>query len=147
MSVLRKPPGATVDLAEPLLEPLALPVLLQELVSSLVRSAQQVPQMRVVPREQLVLDLAWVPLLVLLQPVSALRDQEQSQEASPLALQPLASVPAAMPLPSRNVPLPLQLLPVPLRPSGAREPFPPLPRSRSWSVFSFPLRQNPATGQ
>jgi hypothetical protein len=148
MSVQWKPLGVVVHLAEPL-EPQALPVLLQELVSRLARSAQQVPQVRALPpQEPQPLDLARVPLLVSLQLESAvLQEREQPREVSPLALQPLASEPVAMPLLSRNAPPLQQPLPVPLRLSGAREPFPRLPPSRNWSAFSFPLRQNPATGQ
>jgi hypothetical protein len=130
--------------------------LLQELerfVSQLARSAsqQRVPQLRVLLlKEPLLQDLARlrVPLvspqlaLVVLQAL----EPPLLAEALP-ALEFLVSAPAAMPPLSQNAPLPRPPLPFPRRPSGAREPFPPLPRSRSWNAFSFLLRQNPATGQ
>jgi hypothetical protein len=145
-----KPPDAEVHsvLAS---ERQALPALLQELVSRLVRASQQrVPRLRVlVPEEPLLQDLARVRVpLVSLQPAPVLQALEPPpQEELPQALELLASEPAAKPPLSQSARLPRPLLPFPRRLSAAREPFPPLPRSRNWSVFSFPLRQNPAIGQ
>jgi hypothetical protein len=114
-------------------------------VLPLVRSSQQVPQLRAQAKEPLLRDWAQVSLASR-RPVLELQEWEQPQE-TPQALEHLASKPAAMPLLSRNAPQPQPQLLVPPRPLGVREPSPPLPLLRNWSAFSFPLRQNPATGQ
>jgi hypothetical protein len=86
-------------------------------------------------------------------PVSPQQELEPVKKRLPEPVPPLAeqlshaSARALLPIPSLIVRRLLRQLLRPQHPSGARELSPPLPQSQSWNAFSFPLRQNPATGQ
>jgi hypothetical protein len=126
------------------------PVSPRALESLPARSAQQqVPQRQALPQPELGSPLEWPQAQARL--VSQRLDpewmQEQLPESLPAGQLARVSAQALLPIPWPNVPPLLQRLPRPQHPSGARELSPRLPQSRNSNAFSFPLRQNPATGQ